>query len=98
MATQTAGTKKQRRVRKDDTVKVLAGEFKGKTGKVVSLNRETQRAEVEIDGIDDDEKIMKHQKRSNEFPNGTILYLNPSIHVSNITKTGTEAAPATEED
>jgi ribosomal protein L24 len=42
--------------------------------------------EVEIPGMNEDDKIQKHVKRSNEFPNGTILKLNPTIHISNVMK------------
>ena len=56
------------------------------TGKVMRLLRESNRVEVEIKGLDDEDKVIKHQRRSQEFPNGTKLYLNPTIHVSNVMK------------
>tara|TARA_B100000959_G_scaffold200138_1_gene209427 strand:+ start:1010 stop:1375 length:366 start_codon:yes stop_codon:yes gene_type:complete len=78
--------KKEKRIRKDDEVYILAGEHAERTGKVMRLLRESDRVEVEIEGLDDDEKIIKHQRRSQEFPNGTKLYLNPTLHVSNVMK------------
>ena len=78
--------KKEKRIRKDDEVYILAGEHAERTGKVMRLLRESNRVEVEIEGLDDNEKIIKHQRRSQEFPNGTKLYLNPTLHVSNVMK------------
>ncbi len=91
------GAKKERRVRKDDEVVIFSGEYgQGHkddsdnvvypTGKVMRLLRESNRVEVEINGLDDEDKVIKHQRRSQEFPNGTKLYLNPTIHVSNVMK------------
>ena len=91
------GLKKEKRVRKDDEVVIFSGEY-GQgykddsdnvvypTGKVMRLLRESNRVEVEIKGLDDEDKVIKHQRRSQEFPNGTKLYLNPTIHVSNVMK------------
>jgi large subunit ribosomal protein L24 len=79
-------TKKEKRIRKGDEVYILAGEHAERTGKVMRLLRETDRVEIEIEGLDDNEKIIKHQRRSQEFPNGTKLYLNPTLHVSNVMK------------
>ena len=75
-------TKKEKRIRKDDEVYILSGEHAERTGKVMRLLRESDRVGIEIEGLDDNEKIIKHQRRSQEFPNGTKLYLNPTIHVS----------------
>ena len=79
-------TKKQNRIRRDDQVQILTGEHIGRTGKVTRLIRDNDRVEVEVDGLKEDDKIKKHQKRSNEHPNGAILKLNPTIHVSNVMK------------
>jgi ribosomal protein L24 len=91
------GAKKERRVRKDDEVVIFSGEYGQRykddsdnvvypTGKVMRLLRESNRVEVEIKDLDDEDKVIKHQRRSQEFPNGTKLYLNPTIHVSNVMK------------
>ena len=86
MGSKKQGKKKKNRIRRDDQVQILSGEHIGRTGKVTRLIRDNDRVEVEIDGLDEDEKIKKHQKRSNEHPNGAILKLNPTIHVSNVMK------------
>ena len=86
MARKEQGKKKQNRIRRDDQVQILIGEHIGRTGKVTRLIRDNDRVEVEVDGLDEDEKIKKHQKKSNEFPNGSILKLNPTIHISSVMK------------
>ncbi len=78
--------KKENHIRKDDEVYVLSGEYAESTGKVMRLLKESNRLELEIEGLDDDKKVIKHQRRSQEFPNGTKLYLNPTIHISNVMK------------
>ena len=86
MDEKTQGKKKRNRVRRDDKVRILAGEHRDSEGKVTRLLAENTRVEVEIDGLAEDDMIVKHQKRSTEFPNGTRLRLNPTIHISNVTK------------
>ena len=86
MARKEQGKKKKNRIRRDDQVQILTGEHIGRTGKVTRLIRDNERVEVEVDGLNEDGKIKKHQKRSNEHPNGAILKLNPTIHVSNVMK------------
>ena len=78
--------KKEKRIRKGDEVYILSGEYAESTGKVMRLLPESNRVDVEVEGLDDQDKVIKHQRRSQEFPNGTKLYLNPTIHVSNIMK------------
>ena len=88
MAEKTQAKKKQNRVRRDDKVRILAGEHRNAEGKVTRILAENNRVEVEIDGLAEDDMIVKHQKRSTEFPNGTRLHLNPTIHISNVMKLG----------
>ena len=84
MAGKVQGKKKKYRIRRDVEVQILSGEHIGRTGKVNRLIRDADRVEVEFDGLDEKYKIQKHQKRSNEHPNGAILKLNPTIHISNV--------------
>ena len=86
MADKTQGKKKQNRVRRDDKVRILAGEHRDSEGKVTRVLAENDRVEVEIEGLAEEDMIVKHQKRSTEFPNGTRLHLNPTIHISNVMK------------
>jgi len=66
-------------IRKGDTVKVLAGDDKGKQGKVLEVNREKRRALVE--GVN---MMTKHTKPSAGKPEGGITKVESSIHVSNL--------------
>ena len=69
------------RIKKGDTVYVLSGREKGKTGKVLDIDHEKQRAVVE--------KLMtfkRHYKRGRNpaQPQGGIVEVNGSIHLSNL--------------
>ncbi|MBY0434781.1 MAG: 50S ribosomal protein L24 [Cyclobacteriaceae bacterium] len=66
-------------IRKGDTVKVIAGNDKGKSGKVLEVVFEKERAIVEGINI-----ITKHQKPSAGKPEGGIKKTEGGIHVSNL--------------
>ncbi|MGD1843196.1 MAG: 50S ribosomal protein L24 [Thermonemataceae bacterium] len=66
-------------IRKGDTVLVIAGNAKGKQGKVLEILREKSRAIVE--GVN---MIKKHMKPSAENPQGGIVEMEGSIHISNL--------------
>jgi len=66
-------------IRKGDTVKVLAGDDKNKTGKVLEVLVEKNRAVVEGVNI-----ITKHQKPSAGKPEGGIKKIEGTIHISNL--------------
>lgn len=66
-------------IRKGDTVKVLAGDDKGKQGKVLEVNTEKRRALVE--GIN---MMTKHTKPSAGKPEGGISKVESFIHISNL--------------
>ena len=67
------------RIKKDDNVKVIAGNYKGQTGRVLRLISSNNRALVE--GIN---KVKKHMKPSQENPQGGIVEKEMSIHLSNL--------------
>ncbi len=50
------------KLRKNDTVKVIAGREKGKTGRIVSIEREKMRAVVE--GLNMVKKAVKQKKQN----------------------------------
>ena len=69
------------RIKKGDNVFVLTGKEKGKTGKVLLVDHDKQRAVVE--------KLMifkRHLKRGKNpaAPEGGIVERNGSIHISNL--------------
>ena len=66
-------------VKTGDTVKVIAGDEKGKTGKISSVNPSTSK--VIIEGIN---LVTKHSKPSASNPQGGISKMEAAIHVSNV--------------
>ncbi len=66
-------------VRKGDTVKVLSGNSKGKTGQVLEVIPSKYRAIVEGVNV-----VSKHIKPSASNPNGGIEKTEASIHLSNL--------------
>lgn len=66
-------------IKKDDLVKVLAGDSKGSEGKVLSIDKIKNRAVVE--GVN---LVSKHTKPDAKNPQGGIIKKESSIHVSNL--------------
>ena len=66
-------------IKKGDTVIVLAGEDKGKTGKVLKVDVDKQRAIVEGVNV-----VKKSAKPSAKNPQGGIVEQEASIHISNL--------------
>lgn len=67
------------KIKVGDTVKVIAGDDKGATGKVSRVMRDKNR--VVIEGVN---KVWKHVKRSQKNPQGGRLSTETSIHASNV--------------
>jgi large subunit ribosomal protein L24 len=66
-------------IKRNDTVVVLAGSQKGKSGKVLEILAAKQRARVE--GL---AMIKRHEKKSDKNPQGAITEREGSIHISNL--------------
>lgn len=66
-------------IKKDDTVYVLSGNDKGKTGKVLSIIAEKSR--VLVEGIN---MVKKHQKPDAKNPDGGIINKEAPLHISNV--------------
>ena len=66
-------------IKTGDTVKVIAGDDKGKTGKVLSVDKQKSRAIVE--GLN---MITKHVKPTAAKPQGGIDKKEASMHISNL--------------
>ncbi len=66
-------------IRKDDTVEVLAGDDKGKRGKVLRVLREKNK--VVVEGIN---RVYKHLKPSRGNPQGGRLSKEMAIDASNV--------------
>ena len=77
-------------IKKNDTVVVLAGEDKGKTGKVLKVLVEKNRALVE--GVN---MVSKSTKPSAENPQGGIVKQEAPIHISNLSLVDPKSGKAT---
>ncbi|MBS5527699.1 MAG: 50S ribosomal protein L24 [Prevotella sp.] len=77
-------------IRKNDTVIVLAGEDKGKKGKVLKVLVEKQRAIVE--GVN---MVSKNTKPSAKNPQGGIIKQEAPIHISNLSLIDPKSGKAT---
>ena len=77
-------------IKKGDTVYVNAGNDKGKTGKVLSVDKEKNRAVVE--GVN---LVSKHTKPNSKQPQGGIIKQEAAIHVSNLQLIDPQSGKAT---
>ena len=66
-------------IKKDDTVYVLAGDDKGKTGRVLSIDAKKNRAIVE--GVN---MVSKSTKPNAQHPQGGIIKKEAPIHLSKL--------------
>jgi large subunit ribosomal protein L24 len=67
------------KIKTGDTVRVMAGDHKGSEGKVVTVDREKNKAIVE--GVN---MVSKHEKPSAKNPQGGIVKKEAPIHISNL--------------
>ena len=67
------------KIRKGDTVKVIAGKDKGKTGTVLTTLRATEQ--VVIEGVN---VVKRHQKNRRTRSQGQIIEKSMPMHVSNV--------------
>lgn len=67
------------KIRQGDTVKVIAGKDKGKTGTVLTTLKDTQQ--VVIEGVN---TAKRHQKNRQTRSQGQIIEKSMPIHVSNV--------------
>ena len=76
-------------VKRGDSVQVITGNHKGAIGKVLEIR--SAKSQVVIEGV---RMIKKHQKKSQDQPNGAIIEREGPIHISNVKLTETKKAPA----
>jgi len=67
------------KIKKGDTVKIIAGKDKDKEGKIVSVDQ--KKAKVLVEGIN---MITKHAKPSASNQNGGIIQKEAPIDISNV--------------
>ena len=67
------------KIKKGDTVKVIAGKDKDKEGKVLSVD--TKKSKVLVEGVN---MVTKHAKPSAANQNGGIIQKEAPIDISNV--------------
>ena len=67
------------RIKKNDHVKVISGKDKGKTGRVLRVDREKGR--VLVEGINIVKKAMRKKRQEDR---GGIMEIEASIQISNV--------------
>ncbi|MDF7823790.1 50S ribosomal protein L24 [Pontiellaceae bacterium B12227] len=67
------------KIKKGDTVVVIAGDEKGKSGKVLQVLPESGR--ILIEGVN---LVKKHMQKSEENPQGGIVEREAAMAISNV--------------
>ena len=67
------------RLKKNDTVKIIAGKDKGKVGKIVKVDPEKERVVVQGANM-----VSKTIRRKSQQDKGGIMVVEAPIHVSNV--------------
>ena len=67
------------KLKKEDTVQIIAGKDVGKRGKILKIIREKDRVLVEGANI-----VKKAMKRRSQQDRGGIVEIEASIHISNV--------------
>jgi len=82
-------------VRRGDEVVVIAGSAKGRAGKITKVL--VSKAAVVLEGTDDRSKesddrkrlikpVLHHLRKSQQNPQGGVLWLEGPVHISNVMK------------
>lgn len=69
------------KIKKGDTVKVIAGDDRGKTGTVIKVLVKEEK--VIVEGVN---KVKKTVKPTEENPKGGFIHIEKPIHISNVKK------------
>lgn len=67
------------KLKKDDTVQIIAGKDKGKRGKIMRIIRDKERVIVEGANL-----VKKAMKRKSQQDRGGIAEIEAALHVSNV--------------
>jgi large subunit ribosomal protein L24 len=71
------------KIKRGDTVKVIAGDDKGKSGKVLQVLPETGR--ILVEGVN---FVKKHMQKSEDNPQGGVVEREAPIAISNVKVSG----------
>ena len=63
-------------VRRGDTVQVISGNHRGATGKILEVR--AAKSQVVIEGV---RMVKKHQRKSQQHPNGAIIEREGPVHI-----------------
>lgn len=75
----TAGAPHKFKLKKEDTVQIIAGKDKGKRGRILKILRDKDRVVVEGANF-----VKKAMKRKNQQDRGGIVEIEAAIHSSNV--------------
>jgi len=67
------------KLKKEDTVEIIAGKDKGKRGRILKIIRDKDRVVVEGANI-----VKKTKKRRNQQDRGGIIEIEAALHSSNV--------------
>ena len=67
------------RIRKDDTVIIIAGKDKGRSGRVLKVMPKEER--VVVEGVN---LVKRHTKPDIAHPQGGVVSKEASLHISNV--------------
>ena len=67
------------KLKKEDTVEIIAGKDKGKRGRILKILRDKDRVVVEGANI-----VKKAKKRKNQQDRGGIVEIEAAVHYSNV--------------
>ena len=68
-----------KRIKRGDEVIVISGSNKGGRGKVLEVQQDKNR--ILVEGVN---LVKKHQRKTQENPEGSIIEKEASIHYSNV--------------
>ena len=78
------------KIRKGDLVQIVAGDSKGKQGKVIEVLLQKDRVVVEGANM-----VSKHTKPNAATPNGGIIKKEAALHISNVMLVDTKSGKPT---
>ena len=78
------------KIKTGDTVRIIAGDHKGVEGKVMTVDKEKNKAIVEGANM-----VFKHEKPSAQNPQGGIVEKEAYIHISNLSLIDPKSGDAT---
>ncbi len=85
----TPKCQKHYHVKKGDLVTVISGDWKGETGKVLTILKKKDRVVLELQNLSEAKKQnigMRTIKKSQQNPKGGLIERSVSVHVSNVKK------------